>query len=164
VKRSPSAIKQPAEEAMGAKFDYIAYIESTPREVWHALTDADVTATYWGHSNVSDWGKGSAWEHRRVDGSGVADVVGEVVQSDPPRKLVITWADPALPNAISRVVFDIEPVGAIVKLTLTHEDLPDEASRRAAASGWSAVLSNLKSLLETGIPLSVQPWNQRSES
>jgi uncharacterized protein YndB with AHSA1/START domain len=47
--------------------------------VWHALTDADLTAAYWGHANVSDWREGSRWEHRRTDGSGVADVVAAVV-------------------------------------------------------------------------------------
>ena len=62
-------------------FVYVTYIESTPERVWQALTDADLTAEYWGHSNVSDWQAGSAWEHRRTDGSGIADVVGTVLES-----------------------------------------------------------------------------------
>ncbi len=59
-------------------FVYVIYIRSTPEAVWDALTDAELTAAYWGHSNVSDWKPGSRWEHVRTDGSGIADVVGEV--------------------------------------------------------------------------------------
>ena len=76
-------------------FVYVTYIESTPERVWEALTDADLTAQLWGHSNVSDWGLGSKWEHRRTDGSGVADVVGTVLELPaPPRRLTMTWDVP----------------------------------------------------------------------
>jgi uncharacterized protein YndB with AHSA1/START domain len=128
--------------------------------VWEALTDAELTALYWGHSNVSDWQAGSAWEHRRTDGSGIADVVGTVVESDPPRRLVTTWTDPQGADGAepSQVTFDVEPYGEIVRLTVTHENLSDEAERQAASAGWAAVLSNLKSLLETGRPLPQAPW------
>jgi uncharacterized protein YndB with AHSA1/START domain/DNA-binding transcriptional ArsR family regulator len=160
--RTLSAIKRRAEDDMGDKptFVYTTYIESSPERVWEALTDADLTARYWGHSNVSDWRTGSAWEHRRTDGSGIADVAGTVVESDPPRRLVTTWADPAGGDdaEASQVTFDIEPYGEIVRLTVTHENLADEAEREAASSGWAAVLSNLKSLLETGRPLPQAPW------
>ncbi|MGW7078837.1 ArsR/SmtB family transcription factor [Streptomyces sp. NPDC054866] len=140
---------------------YVTYIESTPEKVWHALTDADLTAAYWGHSNVSDWKQGSPWEHRRTDGSGIADVVGEVVESTPPSRLVTTWAEPGADTtseAPSQVTFDIEPYGGIVRLTVTHENLASEKDRDDVASGWPAVLSNLKSLLETGSPLPEEPW------
>ncbi|MEV2256720.1 metalloregulator ArsR/SmtB family transcription factor [Streptomyces sp. NPDC050147] len=158
-----SALKQHAEAAMTTKptYVYVTYIESTPEKVWHALTDAELTAAYWGHANISDWRQGSAWEHRRTDGSGIADVVGEVVVATPPRRLVTTWADPeatADSAEPSRVTFDIEPYGGIVRLTVTHENLANEAERDAAAAGWAAVLSNLKSLLETGSPLPEEPW------
>jgi uncharacterized protein YndB with AHSA1/START domain len=127
-----------------------------------ALTDADLTAAYWGHSNVSeDWRAGSRWEHRRTDGSGIADVVGTVVESERPTRLVTTWAAPedeGQEDKYSRVSFDIRPHDGIVRLTVTHEDLADEAERADAASGWPAVLSNLKSLLETGSPLPREPW------
>ena len=76
-------------------FVYVTYISSTPEKVWDALTDADLTAAYWGHSNVSDWREGSRWEHVRTDGSGIADVVGTVVESERPTRLVTTWVDPA---------------------------------------------------------------------
>jgi uncharacterized protein YndB with AHSA1/START domain/DNA-binding transcriptional ArsR family regulator len=154
-----SAVKRRAEEDMSDKpsFVYVTYIESTPEKVWHALTDADLTAQYWGHANVSDWQAGSTWEHQRVDGSGVADVVGVVEEATPPRRLVMTWGLPGEEN-VSRVTFDVQRYQQIVRLTVTHTDLADEQEKRMAAGGWAAVLSNLKSLLETGSPLSLEPW------
>lgn len=160
--RTLSTVKRRAEDNMTDKptFVYVTYIESTPETVWNALTDADLTAEYWGHSNVSDWQVGSNWEHQRTDGSGIADVVGEVVESVAPKRLVTTWADPEDPSADgpSRVTFDIEPHGEIVRLTVTHENLANEDELDEAARGWSAVLSNLKSFIETGHALPQAPW------
>ena len=106
----------------------MTYIESSPERVWEALTDPDLTAEYWGHSNVSDWQPGSRWEHRRTDGSGIADVVGTVLESAPPRRLVITFDAPGElpPTGPSTVTFDIEPYHEIVRLTVTHENLADD--------------------------------------
>ncbi|MXM66007.1 metalloregulator ArsR/SmtB family transcription factor [Streptomyces sp. HUCO-GS316] len=156
------AVKRRAEEAMADKpsFVYVIYIESTPEKVWEALTDADLTGAYWGHRNESDWRPGSRWQHVRTDGSGIADVVGTVVVSERPNRLVTTWAAPeeeGQEDKCSRVTFDIRPHADIVRLTVTHEDL-DESERPDASSGWPAVLSNLKSLLETGSPLPQEPW------
>jgi uncharacterized protein YndB with AHSA1/START domain/DNA-binding transcriptional ArsR family regulator len=160
--RALSAIKTEAELAMSDKPShvYVTYIQSTPEKVWHALTDAELTGQYWGHANVSDWQAGSSWAHQRVDGSGVADVVGVVEVSDPPRRLVTTWAVPEAGPEVepSRVTFDIEYSGEIVRLTVTHENLSGEEELRAVSGGWAAVLSNLKSLLENGKPLSQAPW------
>jgi uncharacterized protein YndB with AHSA1/START domain len=161
--RTLSAIKRKAQEAMADRptFVYVTYIESTPDKVWRALTDADLSGQYWGHSNVSDWQVGSRWEHQRLDGSGIADTGGTVRESKPPTRLVTTWEDPTAEKPgedPSRVTFEIEPYGDIVRLTVTHENLPDEANRDLAASGWAAVLSNLKSFLETGHALPQQPW------
>lgn len=141
-------------------FVYVTYIESTPQLVWQALTDPDITATYWGHSNVSDWQVGSRWEHQRIDGSEIADCLGTVIESDPPTRLVTTWEDPTAETPVepSRVTFTIEQHGEIVRLTVTHENLPDQANRDLAAKGWAAVLSNLKSFLETGHVLPETPW------
>jgi uncharacterized protein YndB with AHSA1/START domain/DNA-binding transcriptional ArsR family regulator len=159
--RALSAVKRRAEDAMNDKpaFVYVTYIESTPDKVWEALTDADITGSYWGHRNVSDWQPGSRWEHQRTDGSGIADVGGVVLESTPPRRLVTTWSPPDRddPDTASRVTFDIEPYDAIVRLTVTHENLTDD-DRKEVAFGWPAVLSNLKSLLETGSPLPREPW------
>ncbi|SHK77040.1 ArsR/SmtB family transcription factor [Streptomyces yunnanensis] len=159
-----SALKQKAEHAMSTKpqFVYTTYIEATPDKVWEALTDPEMTAAYWGHSNVSDWQPGSVWEHRRTDGSGIADVAGTIVEAVPAKRLVITWAGPDedRPNGPSTVTFDLKPLGdTVVQLTVTHENLRDEAERRQAAGGWTAVLSNLKTYLETGKPLSSPLWS-----
>jgi uncharacterized protein YndB with AHSA1/START domain/DNA-binding transcriptional ArsR family regulator len=161
--RALGAVKRTAEETDMTdrpNFVYVIYIESTTEKVWDALTDADLTAEYWGHSNVSDWRVGSRWEHRRTDGSDLADVVGTVLESDPPRRLVSTWALPGEERAedTSRVTFEIEPHGEIVRLTVTHENLPNDVQREKAAAGWAAVLSNLKSLIETGHTLPQAPW------
>jgi uncharacterized protein YndB with AHSA1/START domain/DNA-binding transcriptional ArsR family regulator len=160
-----SAVKRQAEEAttMSDKptFVYVTYIRSTPEKVWDALTDAELTAAYWGHSNVSDWQRGSRWEHVRTDGSGIADVVGKVVESERPTRLVTTWAAPEdeeREDVHSRVTFDIRPHEDIVRLTVTHEDLRDEGEFADVSGGWPAVLSNLKSFLETGSPLPQEPW------
>ena len=111
-------------------FVYVTYIHSTPEKVWEALTDADLTARYWGHSNVSDWHPGSRWEHRLARWSGIADVVGEVIEATPPRRLVITFGGPDEPGQPSKVRFDVEPHHDIVRLTVTHEGLDDPSDYR----------------------------------
>jgi uncharacterized protein YndB with AHSA1/START domain len=144
---------------------YVTYIESSPERVWEALTDRDLTAEYWGHSNVSDWRQGSPWEHRRVDGSGIADVIGTVVESVPPRRLLMTFDAPGETPAEgpSKVTFDIEPYHEIVRLTVTHENLADDDAFEAVSAGWPAVCANLKSLLETGHVLPRAPWEMHAE-
>ncbi len=157
--RALSAIKTQAQEyAMtGAPtsiptYVYATYIRSSAEHVWQALTDADLTARYWDHANVSDWQPGSTWEHRRVDSSGPADIVGRVIEAEPPRRLVLTFETPGddPPAGPSVVTFLVEPHHDIVRLTVTHENLPDRAMLSGISYGWPAVLANLKSLLETG--------------
>ena len=144
-------------------FVYVTYIHSTPEKVWEALTDADLTAAYWGHSNVSDWQKGSRWEHTRTDGSGIVDVEGEVIDAVPPRRLVITFGGADDAGKPTVVTFDIEQHHDIVRLTVTHDGLVDPSDFRAVSAGWPAVLSNLKSLLETGQVLPQSPWEMHEE-
>jgi uncharacterized protein YndB with AHSA1/START domain/DNA-binding transcriptional ArsR family regulator len=163
--RALSAIKHRAEENSMAErpnYVYVTYIESSPERVWEALTDADLTAQYWGHSNVSDWQVGSPWEHRRVDGSGIADVIGTVLASEPPRRLSMTFGAPNVPAQASTVTFDIEPYYEIVRLTVTHEGVTDDAWE-AVSAGWPAVCANLKSLLETDHVLPRAPWEMHAE-
>lgn len=162
------AIKHQAEEyAMSTtvpNYVYVTYIRASADQVWKALTDADLTARYWGHANVSDWQPGSSWEHRRVDGSGAVDVVGEVIESDPPHRLVVTFEDmPDADRSPSLVTFLVEPHRDIVRLTVTHENLPNQEMLQGISSGWPAVLANLKSLLETGDVLPQAPWEMSSE-
>ena len=164
------ALKHQAEEADMAgtaekpTFVYVTYIQSSPEKVWQALTDADLTAAYWGHSNVSDWQPGSRWEHRahgrigdrrrggRGDRGGAAAQAGDDVR----RRRT---------NRVSRRVvrFDIEQHSDIVRLTVTHEDIPNASDYEAASAGWAAVISNLKSLLETGHVLPQAPWEMHAE-
>lgn len=137
------------------KFVYVIYISSTPEKVWDALLDGEMTKQFWGRSrNVSDWKVGSAWQHQNYDDPTIVDIVGKVVESTPPRRLVLTWASPADADDAkhSRVTFDIEPAFGSVRLTVTHEELDDEMLR-GISQGWPAILSSLKSLLETGKPL-----------
>jgi uncharacterized protein YndB with AHSA1/START domain/DNA-binding transcriptional ArsR family regulator len=163
-----SAIKRHAEEhdvADKPTFVYVTYIESTPDRVWHALTSADLTASYWGHSNVSDWQPGSRWEHVRTDGSGIADVIGTVIDAVPGQRLVLTFDAPAAedPQDPSIVTFEITPYHDIVRLTVTHERLADLAAYQAVSVGWPAVCANLKSLLETGHTLPQPPWEMHAK-
>jgi uncharacterized protein YndB with AHSA1/START domain/DNA-binding transcriptional ArsR family regulator len=165
--RTLSAVKRQAEEAEMADrptYVYVTYIESTAERVWHALTDAELSGAYWGHHNVSDWRPGSAWEHQRTDGSGIADVVGTVLEAVPPERLVMTFAGPAeqRSDGPSRVTFTIEPYEEIVRLTVMHENLADQAEYDAASAGWPAVLANLKSLIETGHVLPQAPWEMHA--
>jgi uncharacterized protein YndB with AHSA1/START domain/DNA-binding transcriptional ArsR family regulator len=162
-----SAIRNQAEEdAMTSTttiptYVYVTYIRASAEQVWEALTDADLTAAYWGHANVSDWQQGSTWEHRRTDGSGAVDVVGKVLETDPPRRLVVTFEDPGEeepPEGPTEVTFLIEPHEGIVRLTVTHENVPTAKMLSDIGAGWPAVLANLKSLLETGDVLSPPPY------
>jgi len=161
--RALSAIKHHAEEhAMTSvpTYVYVTYIRATTEQVWHALTDADLTSRYWGHANISDWQQGSTWEHQRTDGSGVADVVGKVLSAEPPTRLAITFEDsPDEQRDPSVVTFLVEPHQDIVRLTVTHENLANLDMFNGIANGWPAVLSNLKSLLETGDVLPQAPWD-----
>lgn len=149
---------------------YVTYIATTPEKVWQALVDTDVTRRYWADPNagcarvnVSDWKPGSRWEHRRVaDDASTADIVGKVVESTPPRRLVITWARPTEAeddSKHSRVAFDIEQYSdGLIRLTVTHDDLERDPPMLAGVSGgWPKVLSNLKTFLETGHALPQTP-------
>ncbi len=140
-----------------ATFLYVTYIASRPETVWKALLDGEFTRQYWDHENVSDWKPGSPWEHRRVDAARTVDLLGEVLEAEPPRRLVITWGEPrdrGRRDRRSRVTFEIEPVSDMVRLTVTHDDLEAGSDmHRKITQGWPRVLSSLKSLLETGRPL-----------
>jgi uncharacterized protein YndB with AHSA1/START domain len=139
-------------------FIYVTYINSTPEKVWQALTDPDFTRKYWvNHRNASDWKVGSEWRHEDYDDASLVDIAGHVVESAPPRHLVLTWAfpkDAKDPEKVSRVSFDIETYGDGVRLTVTHSELePDSPMLSGISRGWPLVLSSLKTLLETGEPL-----------
>ncbi|MDT3438136.1 MULTISPECIES: metalloregulator ArsR/SmtB family transcription factor [unclassified Pseudofrankia] len=145
---------------------YTTYIHSTPDDVWRALTSPDLTGRFWGHAQVSDWAVGSRVEHVRVDGSDVVDAVGRVLEVAPPLRLVFgfdtptRFDDPTFEPSV--VTFTIEPYAEIVRLTVTHTNLPDAAGRESISLGWPAVFANLKTLLETGDVLPQDPWTMHA--
>jgi uncharacterized protein YndB with AHSA1/START domain len=139
------------------EFVYVIYIQAAPEKIWQALIDPEMTKEFWGrHRNQSDWKVGSAWRHENYDDATDIAVSGTVVESDPPRRLVLTWARPNATDEadISRVAFEIEEYMGSARLTVTHTDLSPEMLRNISG-GWPAVLSSMKSLLETGASLSM---------
>jgi uncharacterized protein YndB with AHSA1/START domain len=140
-------------------FVYVTYIRSTREKVFEAITRPELARRYWGHENVSDWQAGSPWQHVRADEARTVELVGEVVDSTPPSRLVITWANASQagnPNAYSRVAFDIEDYNDMVRLTVTHDELEVGGGMlKGISKGWPAVLSSLKSFLETGAGLDI---------
>jgi uncharacterized protein YndB with AHSA1/START domain len=141
------------------RFVYVTYIRAAPERVFEAITQPDIARRYWAHENISDWRPGSKWEHVRNDASRRVNVAGKVIESTPPRRLVLTWASPADyadPEKHSRVTFEIVPFDGMVRLTVTHEELEAGSSMAAGISrGWPIVLSSLKSFLETGQSIDV---------
>lgn len=137
-------------------FVYVLFIKTTPEELWQALLDPEMTKQFWGHHrNVSDWKVGSDWEHQDYEDNSLVDVVGKVIEMEEPKKIVLTWASPEghkTGKNQSEVTFEIKPFFESVQLTVSHRRLPVE-SYHGITLGWSAVLSSLKSLLETGKPL-----------
>ncbi len=138
--------------AESTRFIHVIYISSTPQKVFEAITRPEIASRYWGHENVSDWKPGSRWQHVRANETRSVELVGEVVESTPPSRLVITWAAASQadnPDAYSRVTFDIVPYQDMVRLTVTHEELePGSGMDTGIRQGWPIVLSSLKSLLE----------------
>jgi len=140
---------------------YTIYIASTPEKVWEALTTADLSRQYFfGNAVEVDLKVGGAFIVRAPDGS--LHIGGEVFECDPPRKLTVTfnvnW--PALIEKLgpTLVSYEIEPAGGAVRLTMTesHDRPIDDDILSGGRQGWPAILSSLKSLLETGVPLTVQ--------
>jgi uncharacterized protein YndB with AHSA1/START domain len=139
------------------KFVYVTYIATTPQKVWEALLEGELTRQYWRHEHVSDWKPGSKWELVADDDKRTVKHVGKVLESVPNKRLVLAWGDvaDAWDSAKhSRVAMDIETVGEMVRLTVTHDELTADMQRKIT-NGWPRVLSSLKSILETGRPLDI---------
>lgn len=145
-------------------FIYVVYIRTTPERLWEAMTNPEFTRQYWGGlANVSDWKKGAKWQHVAKDENDAVYLVGEVLESVPPKRLVLTWADPADTADSSRVTFEIEPIEDMVRLNVIHGDFKAGSVMAGKVSGgWPRVLSSLKSYLETGKPLNI--WAGMSDS
>src|SRR5215471_9343329 len=135
-------------------FVYVTYIRTTPAKLWSALTDGEFMKQYWfGNHCESRWTTGSSWNN--VSGAGQILDAGVIVEAEPPRRLVIRWQNQNQPElkaeGESLCTMELEPNGAAVKLSITHTIERDPSKFIAAVSGgWPKVISNLKSLLETG--------------
>jgi uncharacterized protein YndB with AHSA1/START domain len=140
--------------AAGSTFVYVIFIRTTPERLWSALTDPEVMQQYWfGMHQECDWKVGSPWKLVFSDGR-VADT-GEIIEADPPKRLVIKWRNEFRPELKSegpaRCTYELEPMGSAVKLTITHTmDRPRSKVIEAVSGGWPRILSNLKSLIESG--------------
>jgi uncharacterized protein YndB with AHSA1/START domain len=136
-------------------FVYVTYIRTTPERLWSALTDdVEFMRQYWfGVHCESQWKTGTSWKMVHPDGS-ISDS-GEIVEAEPPRRLVIRWRHQGKPElraeGDSLCTIELEPSGTAVKLAITHAIEREPSSLIAAVSGgWPKIMSNLKSLLETG--------------
>jgi len=143
-------------------FVYVSYIRSTPEKLWSALTDAEFHRQYWfGCHCQSLWTAGSPWQLVSPDGQ-ILDA-GEILEALPPKRLVIRWTNqkPELKaEGASLCTMELEPNAAAVKLTITHSIEREESKLIGAVSGgWPKVLSNLKSLLETGSAVMNEPYS-----
>jgi len=147
-------------DPQSSTFVYVTYIRTTPEKLWSALTDPAFMRHYWFGMHIdTDWQTGSAWALRFTDGR-TADF-GEVLECDPPKRLVLTWQNQWKPEfaaeGAARCAMDLEPVDGTMKLTITHSiDRPNSGLIGAVSGGWPKILSNLKSLLETG-EVALQP-------
>jgi len=137
-----------------SRFMYVIYIRTTPEKLWQALTDPAFTRQFWAQTwQDCNWKPGASWRLMIPDGR-VGDS-GEVLEIEPPRRLVLSWRNEFVPEmreeGYSRLSYDFEQIGQSVKLTLIHESQQSDSKLIGAVStGWPHILSSLKSLLETG--------------
>ncbi len=146
-----SGLKQRLESPMEKVFEI--YIKTTPERLWQAITDPDIRSKYnFGAAVRSDWTPGSRLEMGSANAPALLGE-GEVLEVDPPRRLVHSmvalWSDEAKSEGTSRVTWEIEPVGDSCRLLLTHDQLRDDANSEIFG-GWPMILSGLKTWLETG--------------
>lgn len=144
------------------------YISTTPDKLWQAITDPAMTKQYFYDSAIeSTLQPGTPLNRLRADGSHMLD--GTVIEVNPQRKLVHTFiSQDCSPgeqqDPPSQVTWEIEPMGGVCKLTLTHEHYNGEsATAKGTLTGWNPVLSGLKTLLETGKPLEIA-WPEEANA
>ena len=146
-----SEIKQELEKQMEKVYEI--YIRTTPERLWDAITDPQIRAKYnFGVGVTSDWKPGSRLEMGSPQAGGLLGE-GEVIEADPPRRLVHTlsalWSDEVRQEGASRVTWEIEPVQDSCRLILTHDQLREGANDQLYG-GWPMILSGLKTWLESG--------------
>ncbi len=141
-------------EILNSSFDYVTYIRTTPEKLWEAITDNRFIRQYWfGAITQCEWKKGSSWRMLHPDGRLMDS--GEILEIDPPRRIVIRWQNEWHPEFMaegpSRCTIELVPMDSAVKLTITHEmERADSKFIAAISAAWPLTLSNLKSLLEAG--------------
>ena len=140
-----------------SSFVYVTYIKTTADKLWTALTDPDFIRRYWLGADIeADWQPGGVWKITLADGR-LADT-GEIAEYEPPRRLAIRWRNEFMPEmkaeGWSLCTMEIEPLADAVKLTVRHS-MPVAESKfiGAVSQGWPQILSNLKSVLEIGEPV-----------
>jgi uncharacterized protein YndB with AHSA1/START domain len=146
-----SDLKQRLERQMEKVFEI--YIRTTPERLWEAITDPQIRSKYnFGVHVASDWTPGARIDTTHAGAPGPLGE-GEVLEVDPPRRLVHSmvalWSDDAKAEGTSRVTWEIEPVGDSCRLTLTHDQLREGACEELYG-GWPMILSGLKTWLESG--------------
>lgn len=137
------------------EFVYAIYIEAPQQKVWEALTQGEHTKLFWSRFVQSDWKVGSRVEFFHPDRSKLSHD-GEVLEIDPPRRLVMTFDVTAegLPEPASRVTYELEERHGATKLTVIHEGFPpDSKVLPGITNGWPRILSSLKTYLERGSPM-----------
>lgn len=135
-------------------FVYVTFIRTTPDKLWQALTQPEFQKQYFfGAAQECDWKAGSSWKIVAPDDTLVDS--GEVLEIDPPKRLVLKWRNEykaeARAEGYSRMTYTLEPQGDLVKFTVLHEmDIGQSKFIAQVSNGWPIILSSLKSLLETG--------------
>ena len=143
-------------------FVYVIYIRTTPEKLWSALTDVEIMKQWWfGVRCESQWTAGSPW--KLVSGDGQVFDSGRIVEAEPPRRLVIRWRHQKRPEleaeGDSLCTIELEPSGSAVRLSITHTIERDPSKFiEAVSGGWPKIISNLKSLLETGAAALQDPY------
>ncbi len=135
----------------GIEHVFELYIQATPERVWRALTDPDETVNYYFGTRVeSDFEPGSPLRYRHPDGK--VGIEGEIVEAEPPERLVHTFDFPHNDDPSSQVVFELEAMGEnLTKLTVIHEAFDEEnETYHSVSDGWPKVLNGLKTYVETG--------------
>jgi len=100
---------------------YTTYIKTTPEKLWAAITNPEFTRQYWGgHANISDWKKGSKWQHEDAGNNNTVHISGKVLENTPSKRLVLSWASPGDEADVSTVTFEIEPIENLVRLNVIH--------------------------------------------
>ena len=141
-------------KAAESSFVYVTFIRTTPEKLWSALTDASQMKEYWfGMHFETDWKAGSAWQMIFPDGR-VADT-GEILKLEPLKRIQLKWRNEFRPElkaeGFALCTIEIEPYGDAVRLSIAHTiERADSKFIEAVSGGWPKILSNLKSLVETG--------------